>query len=49
MGLAKKPGWLQPLLIKRTGGFTLIEIIMSIALIDRDFGLLFKFDRNYPG
>jgi len=33
MEIAKKPGWLQPLLIKRTGGFTLIEIIMSIALI----------------
>ncbi len=33
MGLAKKPGWLQPLLIKRPGGFTLIEIIMSNALI----------------
>jgi len=33
MGIVKKPGWLQPLLIKRTGGFTLIEIIMSIALI----------------
>ena len=33
MGIAKKTGWLQPLLFKRTGGFTLIEIIVSIALI----------------
>ncbi|MFQ5916970.1 MAG: prepilin-type N-terminal cleavage/methylation domain-containing protein [Candidatus Binatia bacterium] len=33
MGIAKKTGWLQPLLIKRTAGFTLIEIIVAIALI----------------
>jgi prepilin-type N-terminal cleavage/methylation domain-containing protein len=33
MGIAKKTGWLQPPLIRRTGGFTLIEIIVAIALI----------------
>jgi prepilin-type N-terminal cleavage/methylation domain-containing protein len=33
MGIAKKTGRLQPLLIMRTGGFTLIEIIVAIALI----------------
>ena len=33
MGIAKKTSWLRPFLIKRTEGFTLIEIIVAIGLI----------------
>jgi len=33
MGIAKKTRWLRPFLIKRTEGFTLIEILVAIGLI----------------